>query len=67
MARHVGLSNICYTVLQIIHESCGRRFPAKRSHGETVVTPVVYVELLSKIIKGVEFLHRIEVLVILAV
>lgn len=39
----VGLSNICYTILQKIKESLLRRFPVQRSHGKTVVFKIVYV------------------------
>ncbi len=47
----VGLSNICYTVLQKIYESLLWRFPSQRSHRETVVLPIMYVKLALEIIK----------------
>ena len=63
----VGLSNICYTVLDEIIECIFWRFPSKRSHWEAVIISIIIsFELYSEIFKREETMRGIKAFVILA-
>ena len=63
----VGLSNICYTVLDEIMECIFWRFPSKRSHWEAVIISIIIsFELYSEIFKREETMRGIKAFVILA-
>ena len=63
----VGLSNICYTVLDEIMECIFWRFPSKRSHWEAVIISIIIsFELYSEIFKREETMCGIKAFVILA-
>ena len=63
----VGLSNICYTVLDEIMECIFGRFPSKRSHWEAVIISIIIsFELYSEIFKREETMRGIKAFVILA-
>lgn len=63
----VGLSNICYTVLDEIMECIFWRFPSKRSHWEAVIISIIIsFELSSEIFKREETMRGIKAFVILA-
>ena len=67
ISRHVGLSNICYTVLDEIMECIFWRFPSKRSHWEAVIISIIIsFELYSEIFKREETMRGIKAFVILA-
>ena len=64
---NVGLSNICYTVLDEIMECIFWRFPSKRSHWEAVIISIIIsFELHSEIFKREETMRGIKAFVILA-
>ena len=64
----VGLSNICYTVLDEIMECIFWRFPSKRSHWEAVIISIIIsFELYSEIFKREETMRGIKAFVILAI
>ena len=66
-AAFVGLSNICYTVLDEIMECIFWRFPSKRSHWEAVIISIIIsFELYSEIFKREETMRGIKAFVILA-
>ena len=66
-AFFVGLSNICYTVLDEIMECIFWRFPSKRSHWEAVIISIIIsFELYSEILKREETMRGIKAFVILA-
>ena len=45
----VGLSNICYTILNKFLQDRLRGFPSQRSHGELIIVPaVIYLQLPGK-------------------
>lgn len=67
----VGLSNICYTVLNEIMECIFWRFPSKWSHWEAVIISIIIsiiisFELSAEIFKREETMHGIKAFVILA-
>ena len=63
----VGLSNICYTVLDEIMECIFWRFPSKRPHWEAVIISIIIsFELYSEIFKREETMRGIKAFVILA-
>ena len=63
----VGLSNICYTVLDEIMECIFWRFPSKRAHWEAVIISIIIsFELYSEIFKREETMRGIKAFVILA-
>ena len=63
----VGLSNICYTVLDEIIECILGRFPSKRSHWEAVIISIIIsFELYPEIFKREETMRGIKAFVILA-
>ena len=65
--KNVGLSNICYTVLDEIMECIFWRFPSKRSHWEAVIISIIIsFELYSEIFKREETMRGIKAFVILA-
>ena len=67
MRSGVGLSNICYTVLDEIMECIFWRFPSKRSHWEAVIISIIIsFELYSEIFKREETMRGIKAFVILA-
>ena len=63
----VGLSMICYIVLQKIIESGFRRDPVKRTHGKVIVFPKVNGELFFEVVERVERMSCVKILIILAV
>ena len=66
-SKNVGLSNICYTVLDEIMECIFWRFPSKRSHWEAVIISIIIsFELYSEIFKREETMRGIKAFVILA-
>ena len=66
-SHNVGLSNICYTVLDEIMECIFWRFPSKRSHWEAVIISIIIsFELYSEIFKREETMRGIKAFVILA-
>lgn len=67
LKKTVGLSNICYTVLDEIMECIFWRFPSKRSHWEAVIISIIIsFELSSEIFKREETMRGIKAFVILA-
>ena len=67
LKKTVGLSNICYTVLDEIMECTFWRFPSKRSHWEAVIISIIIsFELYSEIFKREETMRGIKAFVILA-
>ena len=63
----VGLSMICYTVLQKIIESSLGRGPVKRAHGKVIVFAKVNGKLVFEIVERVECMSCVKVLIILTV
>ena len=63
----VGLSMICYTVLQKIIESSLGRDPVKRAHGKVIVFAKVNGKLVFEIVERVECMSCVKVLIILTV
>ena len=67
LKKTVGLSNICYTVLDEIMECIFGRFPSKRSHWEAIIISIIIsFELYSEIFKREETMRGIKAFVILA-
>ena len=63
----VGLSNICYTVLDEIMECIFWRFPSKWPHWEAVIIAIIIsFELSAEIFKREETMRGIKAFVILA-
>ena len=63
----VGLSNICYTVLDEIMECIFWRFPSKWPHWEAVIISIIIsFELSAEIFKREETMRGIKAFVILA-
>ena len=65
--ENVGLSNICYTVLDEIMECIFWRFPSKWPHWEAVIISIIIsFELSAEIFKREETMRGIKAFVILA-
>ena len=65
--KNVGLSNICYTVLDEIMGCIFWRFSSNRSHWEAVIVSIIIsFELYSEIFKREETMRGIKAFVILA-
>ena len=64
---YVGLSNICYTVLDEIMKCIFGRFPSKWPHWEAVIISIIiFFELSAEIFKREETMRGIKAFVILA-
>ena len=64
----VGLSNICYTILNKFLQDSLWGFPSQRSHRElVVVSAVIDLELPGKVLEGIKGMRSIKTLIILAV
>lgn len=64
----VGLSNICYTLLNKFLQDSLWGFPTQRSHREQIIVPtVIDLELPGKVLKGIKGMGGIKPLVILPV
>ena len=67
MGRNVGLSNICYTMLNKFLQDSLWGFPAQRSHRELVIVPaVIDLELSGKVLKGIKSMRSIKPFIIFA-
>ena len=67
MGRNVGLSNICYTMLNKFLQDSLWGFPAQRSHRELVIVPaVIDLELSGKVLKGIKSMISIKPFIIFA-
>ena len=63
----VGLSNICYTMLNKFLQDSLWSFPAQRSHRELVIVPaVIDLELSRKVLKGIKSMRSIKRSIIFA-
>ena len=68
IVRAVGLSNICYTLLNKFLQDSLWGFPTQRSHREQIIVPtVIDLELPGKVLKGIKGMGGIKPLVILPV
>ena len=68
IAKNVGLSNICYTLLNKFLQDSLWGFPTQRSHREQIIVPtVIDLELPGKVLKGIKGMGGIKPLVILPV
>ena len=64
----VGLSNICYTLLNKFLQDSLWGFPTQRSHREQIIVPtVIDLGLPGKVLKGIKGMGGIKPLVILPV
>ena len=65
--KHVGLSNICYTMLNKFLQDSLWGFPAQRSHRKQVIVPaVIDLELPGKVLKGIKSMRSIKPFIIFA-
>ena len=61
----MGLSNICYTLLNKFLQDSLWGFPTQRSHREQIIVPtVIDLELPGKVLKGIKGMGGIEPFVI---
>ena len=64
---YVGLSNICYTILNKFFQDSLRGFPPQRPHRKQVIVPaIVDLELPGKVLKGIKRMGSVETFIIFA-